>query len=113
MRRNIGSAQLKMRMIHLTIDGDNETVGGEDQMLVESVVKAGDTATVTLKGHARPKGGRSILVAGLYLAGASSQEYEHTSSSTSAVVLTTTSVGVHGTFGLTLLVNDSRIIYER
>jgi len=113
MKRSVNSAQLGIRLIHLTIDGDNETFGGEDQRLVESVSKAGDVVTVKLKGFARPRGGRNIAVGGLFLAGASPQEYAFTSSDTEDINLTTQNTGVHGTFGLLVVVNDSKNLYDK
>lgn len=112
MERDIKSAQLKVRLLHLIIDGDNETVSGEDSELVESVSTTLDVTTVTLKGRAAAKGDRSLQVVGLVPTGATAQNYTFTSSNSKALNFTTADTGVHGVFSVCILVNDSRHKYS-
>ena len=111
MKRVINSAQLSTRLVHLTIDPIGLTAGGEDQKLVDSVGVAGDIVTVTLKPKAKSRGGRPLGVVGLYEV-TGGEEYSFTGASTEAVQFTTKNAGVHGDFGVTLIVNDSKLIYE-
>jgi len=114
MKKAIHSAQLNVRIIHLTINADTLAVGGEDQRLVEKVVVVDDIVSVTLNGFARPKGGRSIGVMGLFPAAANPQSYTFKSSNTSVINLEVlVAEAAHGSFGLTLLVNDNRNLYAK
>lgn len=111
MKRSVSSSQKDVRIIQLTVDGDAETFGGEDQKLVESVSTVNDVVTVTLKAKAKARGGRAIAVLGMAnITGG--QKYTFTSSNTESVNFTTENTGVHGAFVVTLLVNDFRHIYE-
>ena len=111
MKKKIGTSQLDLRLIHLTIDPVGFVAGGEDQKLVESVVVVGDEVTVKLTGRAKARGGRPLGVVGIALI-TGGENYSFTSSNTEDVVLTTENTGVHGDFCLTLIANDFRNIYK-
>lgn len=111
MKKVISSSQKDIRLIHLTIDAVARTAGGEDARLVQSVEVVGDVVTVKLTPKAKARGGRALGIVG-YVDITGGEKYTFTGSNTEDIIMTAVTPATHGSFGITVIANDYRHLYE-